>query len=181
MKDVNRSDALYWLTVEALISSWNKFLFRINLFRLMLTKSICKHTYLGVFNFCYVFSRTFCYKVIRENRENVTKLVMIIVKRCCFWFWDLPFIHFKSEQLCGKPVASVPIFTWMNWNACQKIGHFMNVLLYATVYVFEILQKLCHLPIHLLIISHTVSERKCSLFSLAKPKLNQKSNLFDLV
>lgn len=133
-----------------------------NLFWLKLTKSICKLIHLEVFNFCYVFSRTFCYKIIRTNREkNVTKLVAFIVKRCHFSFWDLPFINFKSQQLCGKTVASVPIFTWMNWDTCQQIGHFMNAsFLYATVCVLEILQKLCHLVIHLLIISHTARGKK---------------------
>lgn len=55
------------------------------------------------------------------------------------------------------------------------------VFLCATVCVLEILQKLCHLVIHLLIISHTVREKKCSLFSLTRFKLNQKCNFFDLV
>lgn len=52
---------------------------------------------------------------------------------------------------------------------------------YAAGCVWKIVQKLCHLVIHLPIISHKVRWNKCSLFILTRFQLNQKCNLFGLV
>lgn len=106
----------------------------------------------------------------------MTVLVPFIVKRFYFSLWDLPFVRFKSQHLCGKRVTFVPIFTWMNEDTCSWmclfmcysmcLGNFTKIM--PSGYPFAHYQQYS-------------KRKKCSLFGLTRFQLNQKCNLFDLV